>query len=96
MIDYRLGFRFIENEYHVFLKISEKDAVDRLKKQKRENETYETVRQRNNCFKEQFENTYQIDYTLDSNYDLVIEIENTMQTKEIVNKIILTFKYKSK
>ena len=35
MIDYRLGFRFIENEYHVFLKISEKDAVDRLKKTKK-------------------------------------------------------------
>jgi hypothetical protein len=35
VIDYRLGFRFIENEYHVFLKISEKDAVDRLKKTKK-------------------------------------------------------------
>lgn len=92
VIDYRLGFRFIKNAFHVFLKISEKDAVERLIMQKRKNETHETVRQRNNSFKEQFKNAYQIDYTLESNYDLVVEIDNSMRPEEIVDKILLTFK----
>ena len=83
IIDYRMGFKFVDNCFNVFLKISEEDAVERLKIANRKNETFETVRERNNTFKTQFQNAYEIDYTLDSNYDLIIAINNTMTAEEI-------------
>lgn len=92
IIDYRLGFKFINNAFHVFLKISEEDAVGRLKKENRYNETFETVNERNTTFKKQFENAYDVDYTLESHYDLVVNINNTVTPQEIVNVILTNLK----
>ncbi|GAA5102736.1 AAA family ATPase [Chryseobacterium ginsengisoli] len=94
IIDYRLGFKFINDAFHVFLKISEKDAIERLKKADRSNETSDTVSERNDAFKKQFENAYGIDYTLDSHYDLIINIDNKMTTQEIINIILTNLKIK--
>lgn len=92
IIDYRLGFHFVKNAFHVFLKISEDDAIERLILKKRDNETHETVQMRNETFKKQFQNAYGIDYTNPSHYDLIIEVNNTVKIHEIINQIVLTFK----
>lgn len=92
IIDYRLGFHFVKNAFHVFLKISEDDAIERLILQKRDNETHETVLVRNETFKKQFQNAYGIDYTNLSHYDLIIEVNNTVKIDKIINEILLTFK----
>ena len=63
IIDYRLAFKFISNSYNIFLKISEANATDRLRKANRQNETYLTIRERNDTFKNQFQNSYGVDYT---------------------------------
>lgn len=94
VMDYRLGFRFIEDAFHVFLKISEEKAVERLKKANRPDETFRTVAERNRSFKRQFVNSYGIDYTLESHYDLVIHIDDMTTPQEIVNYIITQLKLK--
>ena len=88
IIDYRLAFKFISNSYNIFLKISEANATDRLRKANRQNETYLTIRERNDTFKNQFQNSYGVDYTDEKNYDLVIEIEQFKSPKEITECIL--------
>lgn len=39
VVDYRMGFRFVRNALHVYLKISEEDALERLKAANRPDET---------------------------------------------------------
>ncbi len=92
IIDYRMGFKFVQNSFNVFLKISEEDAVERLKVANRKNETFETVKVRNDTFKTQFQNAYKVDYTTYSNYDTIIKINNKMSPKEIAKIIINQFK----
>ena len=93
IIDYRMGFHFIEDAFHIYLKISEEDAVERLKSAKRYNESFETVRERNDSFKNQFFNAYQIDYTAVENFDLIITIEKSMTAEQIVETIMNHLKY---
>lgn len=93
IIDYRMGFHFIEDAFHIYLKISEEDAVERLKSAKRYNESFETVRERNGSFKNQFFNAYQIDYTAVENFDLIITIEKSMTAEQIVDTIMNNLKY---
>ena len=88
IIDYRLAFKFISNSYNIFLKISEANATDRLRKANRQNETYLTIREKNDTFKNQFQNSYGVDYTDEKNYDLVIEIEQFKSPKEITECIL--------
>jgi len=54
IIDYRLGFKFITNAFHIFLKISNNVAIERLKNTVRLNETHHTLNERNEIFKRQF------------------------------------------
>ncbi|MDN4013408.1 MAG: AAA family ATPase [Chlorobi bacterium] len=88
IIDYRLGFKFISNAFHVFLKISEEDASERLRKYERADESSKTISERNNAFKKQFKNAYDINYTLESHYDLVVTINNKITPQEIVDIIL--------
>jgi len=84
VIDYRLGFKFVKNAFHIFLKVSEKTAIARLKAANRENETFETISQRNDFFKNQFLNAYGVDYTMPKNYDLIIDVEQFSSPEDIV------------
>ena len=95
VIDYRLGYHFIKDAFHVFLKISEENATDRLKKAQRKNETHLTIRERNDSFKQQFLSAYNIDYTDENNYDLVLGVTNYANPDEIVDAIIEGFKLKN-
>lgn len=87
VIDYRLGFKFVKNAFHIFLKVSEETAITRLKAANREKETFETISQRNDYFNNQFLNTYDVDYTLPKNYDLIIDVEQFSSAEEIVEFI---------
>lgn len=89
IIDYRMGFKFIKNASHVFLKISEEMAIERLKTANRANETFHTIRERNNTFKNQFLKAYDVDYTDEGNYDLVIIIDKNSSPENIVDQIFL-------
>lgn len=88
VIDYRLGFKFIEKGFHVLLRISEDSALERLKLANRDNETYHTLRERNNNFFTQFKNAYGIDYLDTKYYDLIIDVENFTTPELIVEAII--------
>ena len=87
VIDYRLGFKFVKNAFHIFFKISEETAIERLKTANRVNETFQTLRERNNSFKNQFQNTYNVNYTNKENYDLVIKIDKH-STPELILDVI--------
>jgi cytidylate kinase len=76
VIDYSLGYKFIKNAYHIFLNISEAKATERLKLANRASESYKTVNQGNESFKNQFLNTFGIDYSLPENYTLVVNVED--------------------
>jgi radical S-adenosyl methionine domain-containing protein 2 len=88
IIDYRLGFKFIKNAYHIFLKISEETAIERIKSANRNAETFETISQRNESFKNQFLNAYGVDYTMPKNYDLIVDVEQFKDAEEVVEFII--------
>jgi radical S-adenosyl methionine domain-containing protein 2 len=88
IIDYRMGFNFIKNAYHIYLKISEENAIDRLKKANRPDETFETIRYRNESFKAQFINAYQVDYTDCNHYNLIIDVGAFENNESIIEYII--------
>lgn len=88
IIDYRMGYKFIEDSFNVFLKVSPETAIERLKKANRENETHETIEKRNNSFKNQFLNAYGEDYTDKNNYDLVIDTDYCSSIDVIVAHIL--------
>ena len=91
IIDYRLGYKFIPNSFRVFLKVSENEAIERLKKANRKNETYETVKSREESFKKQFYNNYGIEnYEERDNYNLVIDVDNKTPS-EIAKNILNSF-----
>lgn len=90
VIDYRLGFKFITDAFHIYLKVSEKTAVERLKYTGRANETHLTVQERNAIFTKQFLNAYQIDYTNDSNYDIIVDVDVFDSAEKIVELILQT------
>ncbi|MEC4049109.1 cytidylate kinase family protein [Flavobacterium sp. SUN046] len=83
VIDYRLGFNFINNGFHVFLKINEEEATKRLKAANRINESHLTINERNNSFKNQFLNAYGVDYTQEKHYDLIIDVSNYSNVENI-------------
>ncbi len=88
IIDYRLGFKFIKNAYHIFLKISEETAIERIKSANRSAETFETISQRNESFKNQFLNAYGVDYTMPKNYDLIVDVEQFKDVEKVIAFII--------
>ena len=89
VVDYKMGFRFVRNAFHVYLKISEEDALERLKAANRPDENFETVRERSESFKSQFLNAYQVDYTDECHYDLVINVSN--KTGEEISQTIVNY-----
>lgn len=88
VIDYRLGYKFITQGFHIYLKISKEAAIQRLCKAGRKNETHHTLMERNEVFKNQFKIAYDTDYTDEANYKLVIDVDATL-TPEAIVEIIL-------
>ena len=88
IIDYRLGFKFIKDAFHIYIKVSEEVAQDRLLKAGRVSETHLTLQERNTSFKKQFQKAYSVDYTDESNYNLVIDAEQFNSAEEITEYIM--------
>ncbi len=87
IIDYRMGYKFIEKSYNIFLKVSEEEAEKRLRQANRLNETHETIRERNDSFLQQFINAYGENYSDPNNHDLVIDTDKFNSPEEISNHI---------
>lgn len=92
IIDYRLGFHFIQKAFHVLLKVSDSNASKRINSDKRDNEATspKNIKDRNKIMKERFQKNYNVDFTDEKNYDLVIDTDNLTQ-KEVSNLIIDAF-----
>lgn len=87
VIDYRLGFHFLPDAKHFFLKITMKEASNRLRKAQRKNESYKTIEVRNELFKDQFLNSYGLNYTNPDYYDNTIDVSN-LTAEEVTNHIL--------
>ncbi|WP_452226470.1 viperin family antiviral radical SAM protein [Lacinutrix cladophorae] len=89
VIDYRLGFHFIKNAFHVLLKVSDKKASERISLGNRVDEVTspEAIKLRNEAMRTRFIERYNVDFTNDNNYDLVINTDN-ITPNEVAQKII--------
>ena len=88
VIDYRMGFRFVYDAFHIFLSISEELAIERIEGAQRRNDSASTLKERNDTFRQQFEQAYGIDYTDPLHYDLVIQCAANKSANQIVEEII--------
>jgi cytidylate kinase len=100
IVDYRLAYHFIKDTFHVFLAVSEEEAVKRMLKDNRvdefEDRNTESVRKimnkRNYDMRERFIKKYQTDFLNHDNYNLVINTDIYKNFSEIVDLIITNFK----
>jgi radical S-adenosyl methionine domain-containing protein 2 len=92
VIDYRLGFAFISEGFHVYLSIDDSLALDRLEKPACPGENAKTLIARNETFKKQFQEAYGLDYTNLKHYHLVIDCANDKSAQDIVNEILTVLK----
>jgi predicted cytidylate kinase len=77
--DYRLGFKFVENAFHVLLKVSDEMAFLRIRQsnRKQEDTDLENIKERNRTMRQRFIDKYGVDFTDESNYNLVIDTDST-------------------
>lgn len=92
VIDYRLGFHFIKEAFHVLLKVSDKIASERLNKANRKNEDIRPldITIRNQQMKERFEGLYEVDFSDHENYDMVVNTDD-LTSQEIAQLITKHF-----
>ena len=88
VIDHRLGFHFIEHAFHVFLRISEEKAVERLRNAGCTGETHHTLSKRDQLFQQQFQQAYSLEYTDPQHYDLVIDVDGINSPDAVVEQIL--------
>jgi predicted cytidylate kinase len=90
--DYRLGFHFVENAFHVLLKVSDELAIQRIQNANREQEnvTAGSIKTRNRLMRQRFIEKYGVDFNNEENYDLVIDTDN-FSVEEIA--LIITNKF---
>ncbi|WP_299386014.1 viperin family antiviral radical SAM protein [uncultured Lacinutrix sp.] len=89
VIDYRLGFHFIDNAFNVLLKTSDKKASKRISLGSRVDEVTspEGIKLRNETMRTRFIERYNVDFTNETNYDLVINTDD-LTPKEVSQQII--------
>lgn len=92
VIDFRMGFKFINKGLHIFLGVGIEEAERRIKHDLRVGENTSTIGQRNNSFRKQFIQNYGEDYTSPSHYDLVIDTEEFKSPREVAIFIIRKMK----
>lgn len=94
VVDSRLGFYFIPDSYKVFLKVDNGKAAKRIFQDKRKEEKYKTLKETEEFMKKRLESEklrykqyYGIDFTDETQFDLVID--TTFKNKgEIIEEII--------
>jgi len=89
VVDYRLGFKFINDAFHVLLLASDNIAASRISQAKRENEDTDikSINERNALMKQRFIDSYGVDFTDNRNYHMVINTDN-LTPEEIAYLII--------
>ena len=94
IIDSRLGFHFIPNSIKIFLKADIKERAKRIYSDKIRQEnnvtqesTLKNLEKREQSEKKRYKEYYDLDYTDDSNYDLVIDTSD-ISAEQVANKII--------
>jgi predicted cytidylate kinase len=93
VIDYRLGFKFIQNAFHVLLKVSDEVASNRIKTANRIDEAVsaKAINTRNDSMRKRFLSTYKVDFMDEVNYHFIIDTDN-LTPEEITHLIIEEFK----
>lgn len=100
VVDYRLGHLFINEALHVYLDVSEEEAINRLLKAKRHKEFDQQdpifikgeMNKRNDAMRKRFIDIYGADFTDINNYDLIINTDNYPIFNDIANLIIAQLK----
>ncbi|QXP58379.1 viperin family antiviral radical SAM protein [Olleya sp. HaHaR_3_96] len=89
VIDYRLGFHFVKNAFNVLLKVSDKNASERIRLGNRVDEIVspKAINLRNDAMRTRFLERYNVDFTDDNNYDLIINTDG-FTPKEVSQQII--------
>lgn len=94
VIDSRLGFHFIPNSIKIFLKADKEIIAKRVfaedvrqENNISEKSTLEKLNQREESEKKRYKEYYDLDYTNESNYELVIDTTN-ISAQEAADKII--------
>lgn len=93
VVDYRLGFKFVKNAFHVLLKVSEETATARINAAHRINEKIDAsaIKTRNEAMQSRFKAKYKVDFMCETHYDLVIDTDE-LTVETIANSIIKAFK----
>ncbi len=92
VVDYRLGFKFVNNAFSVFLHVSDPVAAKRLSSDRstsREKEKTDaaSISKRNTDMRERFKELYQIDFADTVNYDLIVDTDK-ISPEEVAQIII--------
>ena len=97
LFDSRLAWHFVPSSFKVYMKVSVQVAGERIFKEGRSEEKYLSVedavdklKKRRGCEKERFLQTYGVDITDLSNYDLVVDTENK-SVEEVFNEVCKAF-----
>jgi len=91
--DYRLGFKFVKDAFHVLLRVSDAVAETRIGGAQREGEKIDTasIRERNQAMRQRFLDKYAVDFTDAQNYHLVIDTD-TLTPEAVAELIIRDFR----
>ena len=100
IIDSRLGFHFIPSSIKIFLKadkkvIAKRVYADRVRQENNvtEDDTLKKLETREESEKKRYKEYYNLDYTDESNYDLVINTTD-MPPEQVADKIVEFVKQK--
>ena len=89
VVDYRLGFKFIDDAFHILLQASDDIAASRISLAKRgkEDTDIKSIGERNVIMKQRFIDTYGVDFTDIHHYHMVINTNN-LTPEEIADLIM--------
>jgi cytidylate kinase len=98
VIDYRLAFHFYPKAFHVFLMVSETEALNRIKSRgdisdgQSDSGTNEVlrIRNRNHEMRDRLKELYNVDFTDETNYTLVIDT-SSLSIDEVVSEIQIAY-----
>lgn len=96
ILDYRLGYHFIENSFNILLKVSPEIALNRISDRQNSDEKYFQLTDeerilkmanRNKSMRDRFFELYNTDFLNEGNYQLVIQTD-LLKPSEIIKQII--------
>jgi predicted cytidylate kinase len=96
ILDYRLGYHFIENSFNILLKVSPEIALNRISDRQNSDEKYFQLTDeerilkmanRNKSMRDRFFELYNTDFLNEGNYQLVIQTD-LLKPTDIVKQII--------